>query len=434
MPDWPVEKLGDLVDVSRGISYGIVQPGEHQPGGVPIIRVSDLKGDSVDTGKPLRVAPSIEAAHSRTRLRGGELIMSIVGTVGQTAIVESSLEGWNVARAVAVIPVKRDIGPYWIRLALKGGPARAHIQDRLNTTVQATLNLRDLASLPIVMPPAPEREAIAATLGALDDKIELNRKMNATLEAMARALFRDWFVDFGPTRAKMQGREPYLSPDLWALFPDRLDDEGKPEGWETVTLGTVTSELRRGISPKYTSVGGVMVLNQKCIRNHQVDTAPSRLHDHAARNVLDRMIKAGDILVNSTGVGTLGRVAQLWKLHNPMIVDSHVTVVRPNSQKISSSYLGVALTEREVEIEALGEGSTGQTELSRARLAGLDVLIPNMTVQAAFDTLVVPILDRMDANRAEALILAQTRDLLLPRLMSGKLRVADAQRIAEEAH
>lgn len=124
MPDWPVEKLGDLVDASRGISYGIVQPGEHQPGGVPIIRVSDLKGDSVDTGKPLRVAPSIEAAHSRTRLRGGELIMSIVGTVGQTAIVDSRLEGWNVARAVAVIPAKRDIGPYWIRLALKGGPPR----------------------------------------------------------------------------------------------------------------------------------------------------------------------------------------------------------------------------------------------------------------------------------------------------------------------
>lgn len=425
MPDWPVEKLGDLVDASRGISYGIVQPGEHQPGGVPIIRVSDLKGDSVDTGKPLRVAPSIEAAHSRTRLRGGELIMSIVGTVGQTAIVDSRLEGWNVARAVAVIPVKRDIGPYWIRLALKGGPARAHIQDRLNTTVQATLNLRDLASLPIVMPPAPEREAIAATLGALDDKIELNRKINATLEEMAQALFRDWFVDFGPTRAKMEGYAPYLAPDLWPLFPDRLDAEGKPEGWETTTLGAVTSELRRGVSPKYTSVGGVMVLNQKCIRNREVNTAPARFHDNAQKNVADRQLEDGDILVNSTGVGTLGRVAQLWKLQNPMIVDSHVTVVRPNPGRVSHSFLGIALTEREADIEALGEGSTGQTELSRARLAKLNVLIPPLPVQSAFDLLAVPILNRMDANRAESRTLAQTRDLLLPRLMSGALRVAE---------
>ncbi|MFN3973534.1 MAG: restriction endonuclease subunit S, partial [Gemmobacter sp.] len=90
---------------------------------------------------------------------------------------------------------------------------------------------------PFSMPPLPEQRTIAATLGALDDKIKLNRKMNATLEAMARALFRDWFVDFGPTRAKMEGREPYLSPDLWSLFPDRLDDEGKPKGWEVSTIG-----------------------------------------------------------------------------------------------------------------------------------------------------------------------------------------------------
>ena len=76
-----------------------------------------------------------------------------------------------------------------------------------------------------------EQTAIASILGALDDKIDLNRRMNETLEAMARAIFKDWFVDFGPTRAKMEGRAPYLAPEIWALFPDRLDDEGKPEGW-----------------------------------------------------------------------------------------------------------------------------------------------------------------------------------------------------------
>ena len=76
-----------------------------------------------------------------------------------------------------------------------------------------------------------EQPAIASILGALDDKIDLNRRMNETLEAMARAIFKDWFVDFGPTRAKMEGRAPYLAPEIWALFPERLDDEGKPEGW-----------------------------------------------------------------------------------------------------------------------------------------------------------------------------------------------------------
>ena len=87
-----------------------------------------------------------------------------------------------------------------------------------------------------LIPPLPEQRAIAHILGTLDDKIELNRRMNETLEAMARALFKDWFVDFGPTRAKIEGRDPYLAPEIWDLFPDKLDEDGKPEGWETQSV------------------------------------------------------------------------------------------------------------------------------------------------------------------------------------------------------
>ena len=91
--------------------------------------------------------------------------------------------------------------------------------------------------------PARDQLDIASTLGALDDKIDLNRRMNETLEAMARAIFKDWFVDFGPTRAKMESRAPYLAPEIWALFPDRLDDEGKPEGGRSARLATYVVEF-----------------------------------------------------------------------------------------------------------------------------------------------------------------------------------------------
>ena len=95
------------------------------------------------------------------------------------------------------------------------------------------LNRNHLHQAPIWFPDdVNEQRAIAHVLGTLDDKIELNRRMNETLEALARALFKDWFVDFGPTRAKMEGRDPYLAPELWDLFPDKLDEDGKPEGWE----------------------------------------------------------------------------------------------------------------------------------------------------------------------------------------------------------
>ena len=108
-----------------------------------------------------------------------------------------------------------------------------HIQH----TGVARFQYTDFASQWLVpVPPLDKQAKIAETLSVFDDKIALNRRMNETLEAMARALFKDWFVDFGPTRAKIEGRDPYLASEIWDLFPDKLDEDGKPEGWETQSV------------------------------------------------------------------------------------------------------------------------------------------------------------------------------------------------------
>ena len=248
MGEFPSVELEKLIDPKRSISYGIVQPGAPFPNGVPIIRVSDVRNGQISTVDPLCVCPDIESHYLRTRLRGGELLITIVGTVGETAIVPQELAGWNVARAIAVLPIRDEIGAYWVKLALQSPLVRSRIDSRLNTTVQAMLNLGDIAKLSILLPPKSERETIETLLGALDDKIDLNRHTNETLEAMARAIFQDWFVDFGPTRAKMEGRSPYLASEIWSLFPDRLDHEGKPQGWETGTINDL-AEVSSGKRP-----------------------------------------------------------------------------------------------------------------------------------------------------------------------------------------
>src|SRR5262249_30183157 len=137
-----------------------VQPGAYASDGVPIVRVSDIRNGRLYTHAPLRVGADIEQQYARTRLTGGELLITIVGTVGETAIAPKEVAGWNVARAVAVLPIREDIGPYWVQLALKAPSVRALIDSRLNTTVQATLNLGDLALLPILLPPPKERHLI----------------------------------------------------------------------------------------------------------------------------------------------------------------------------------------------------------------------------------------------------------------------------------
>ena len=160
MNDWTVVPLASLTDDGRGICYGVVQPGQPDPTGVPVVRVSDIRGGRVATNEPLRISKEVESQYARSRLRGGELLLTLVGTVGELAVAPVELRGWNTARAVGVIPVRPDIGAEWVRYALTSGALQEHMGARLNTTVQATLNLRDVAALPVPLPPAVERRAI----------------------------------------------------------------------------------------------------------------------------------------------------------------------------------------------------------------------------------------------------------------------------------
>lgn len=143
------------------------------------------------------------------------------------------------------------------------------------------------------------------------------------------------------------------------------------QGWEEKKLGQVCELLNRGISPKYLEKNGLCVLNQKCIRNHQVSFEDSRRHDSAVKSVnSERYIQLGDVLVNSTGTGTLGRVAQVREKPNEdTTVDSHVTIVRPQKGLFFNDFFGYMLIHIEEEIKLSGEGCGGQTELARSVLA-----------------------------------------------------------------
>ena len=309
--EWKSSPLSSLLAEGRGISYGIVQPGSHQEDGVPIVRVADIRHGRITVDQPMRVTPEIEAAYARTRLRGGELLLTLVGTVGEAAVVPSYMKGWNVARAVAVVPVREDVGAYWVRLALSAPRAREMIYGRLNTTVQATLNLKDVAQLPIILPDGDERERITNIIGTLDDKIELNRGMNETLEAIARAMFKSWFVDFDPVRAKMSGEPPEsicrrlgLTASLLALFPDRLIDSelGEiPEGWEVRPLDEIADYLNGLALQKFPPENESEWL--PVIKIAQLKSGGTIGADHASHRLNpDFVVDDGDVLFSWSGI------------------------------------------------------------------------------------------------------------------------------------
>jgi type I restriction enzyme S subunit len=423
MGEWCTRPLSDFVDPDRSICYGIVQPGSAVTDGVQIVRVNNFVGGSVDTTDALKVDSEIEAKYRRSRLQGGELLITLVGSMGLSAIASEELRGWNVARAVGVVPLRADADKRWINFVVRSKPAQDFIRMRANTTVQATFNLKDLAELPIPCPPDADRIEMSAILSSLDDKIELNWRMNETLEAMARTIFKDWFVDFGPTRTKMEGRAPYLAPDIWSLFPDRLDEESKPEGWCAKPLDQVADFLNGLALQKYPPNGDytLPVIKIAQLRAGSVGSADRASTDIPPEYIVDD----GDVLFSWSGsllnrVWTAGRGA----------LNQHLFKV--TSDQFPKWFYFHWIAEHMPSFQATAASkATTMGHIQRHHLSQATTIVGTPPVMKAADRMIAPLFDRQIANDLESRTLAATRDLLLPKLMSGEIRVRDAEKAVE---
>ena len=259
----------------------------------------------------------------------------------------------------------------------------------------------------IDLPNLEEQHRIASILKSIDQKIELNNRINHNLEQQAQALYKSWFVDFEPFKG---GK--FVDSELGMI----------PEGWQVVNLDSLCSIISRGFSPKYSNSTTDIVLGQRCVRNNMIDLKVSRTH--TPKNLGERALRQYDILINSTGMGSLGRVAQIYFKPERMTFDSHLTLVRAKSS-ILEMYIGRNLLSRQDEIENMAVGSTGQTELPRDSVKNMSILYPCDVVLKQFGDCIRAITGRIQSNLTENTELALLRDKLLPRLMSGELKIND---------
>ena len=431
--EWPLVRLGDLVTLKGGFAY----KGEHLGSGeVKLLGMGVVSHSERFLKNGMR---SYGGEFSESfRANSGDIVIATrqqsdnLPILGCPALVPSDLTDTDIVVGTNLYKVtnQSDVDNKFLYWLLRGNEYRNRILECSKGTTVRMITKDAVENFTFPCPPLPVRREISHFLDALDDRITLLRETNATLEAIAQALFKSWFVDFDPVRAKMEGRTPEgMDEATAALFPDGFEasELGEvPRGWRAETLGSVCSYLNRGLSPKYLEAGGVLVLNQKCIRDFSVDFSKGRRHDPLQRKIDGREVAVGDVLVNSTGVGTLGRVAQVLQLPEPVIVDSHVTVVRAGPE-LGWPYLGQFMARKQPEIEAMGEGSTGQTELGRAKLASLPIVVPSTDVLTGFGELVRPLKQRVAVNERNAQTLSTLRDTLLPRLISGQLRLPEAQ-------
>jgi len=290
------------------------------------------------------------------------------------------------------------------------------------STTRAAVYVRDLS-----VPPHNEQKAIASILGAFDDKIDCNRRMNETLEAMARAMFKDWFVDFGPTRAKMEGRAPYLAPEIWSLFPDRLDDEGKPEGWNHASLSHFFTILGGG-TPKTTEQkywGGRILWFSVVDAPTGGDVYVIQTEKHITPQGLEgssaQLVPAGTTIISARGtVGKLAMAAQEMTFNQSCYGLRRVPPV-------GDVFVYMAAKHMVSKLRQMSHGAVFST-ITRQTFEAISLPAPQPQLLETFEDTASPFFDQIKANVLQSLSLAQTRDLLLPKLMSGEIRVKDAEK------
>ncbi len=291
------------------------------------------------------------------------------------------------------------------------------------TTVKHTSPDR-IKQFTFMLPPIPEQRAIAHILGTLDDKIELNRQMNETLEAMARALFKSWFVDFDPVRAKVEGRWrkgetlPGLPADLYDLFPQSfLDSElGEiPKGWQVGYLGDVAIHPRRGVKASEIGASTPYIalehMPKRCIALTDWGTG-----DGLASN--KHQFKKGEILFgklrpyfHKAGVAPLMGVCS-----------TDIVVVSPITEKWLGFVLGHIISEDFVEYTNAGATGTKMPRTSWMEMKRYAVVLPSEHIVEAFTRLICPAVDRIISSIHESRTLTDLRDTLLPQFMSGEIR------------
>ncbi len=281
------------------------------------------------------------------------------------------------------------------------------------------------------VPPLAEQKAIAAVLGALDDKIELNRRMNAMLEAMARALFQSWFVDFDPVRAKLDGRQPLGMDEVTAaLFPDSFEESelgAIPRGWQVGKLKDLTSKIGSGATPRggsevYVDEGPALIRSQN-VYDHEFHWAGlARLTEKSATELRNVEVMKNDVLLNITGDSIL-RTCVVDPAVLPARVNQHVAIIRA-TKGIPSRFLHLYLVQDSMKSFLIGM-SAGATRhaITKGHLESTEILKPSTPVLAAFEKLTAPWFEQIDTNRTQCRTLAILRDTLLPKLLRGELNL-----------
>lgn len=429
---WKVRRLDEVSKIIDSLH----KTPSYSKSGRRMVRVTDVKGGYLDLSNAFFVSQDVYEEFTKRHVpKRGDIVFSRVGTYGNASYVATD-ESFCLGQNTAII--SPEIDPTFLHLCLESSAVRRQIEETVVGSTQKTISLRNISALSIPIPPKKELKAIAHILGTLDDKIELNRRMNETLEATARAIFKSWFVDFDPVRAKMDGQKPVgMDAETAGLFPDALqhtqEDALVPKGWRLSPLREI-ADLQSGGTPKKSNDaywnGHIPWISPKAMTSVHVHDSDERVTDDAVGNGT-RLVPKGSVLVMVRGMG-LHQGVRISQAQCDVTFNQDVKALVPIS--VDACFLLFAMLEASPflfsKVQASGHG-TGV--LPTDILQSLDFVIPPDHVLGRLARFLKDINQKFAANTRESGTLATLRDTLLPKLLSGELRIPDADKLVEAA-
>ena len=461
---WTVARLRDLTSkigsgaTPRGGEKAYLQKRQNYA----LIRSQSVHDRYFDTSSVSFIAD--DQAHSlrNAEVRDGDILLNITGdgvTFGRSTIVPNCVLPACVNQHVAIVrPVPTLVDAQYLMSFLASPEAKSYIEGFNAGGSRRAITKGHIESFEIPLPPLAEQKAIGSILSSLDDKIELNRRMNETLEAMAQAIFRDWFVDFGPTRRKLDGatdpvtimgglvQDTERAQALAELFPAALGDDGLPEGWAHRPFGSLLSDTIGGDWGKDTSEGEsahlVAIIRGTDFPEVEaggVGKVPTRYT--TAKKAARRKLLPSDILIEVSGGSPTQPTGR-------SIFITQSVLDRFNSDVVCASFCrrfrAISHDSAVLAFEHLrnlySEGGTWEYQNQSTGISNFQtthfleaekVVFPGEELMEHFASLSGPMIEARYRN--ESMTLAATRDLLLPKLMSGEVRIQEAQEVLEAA-
>lgn len=439
--DWEFTTLGEVCrrgggNIQTGPFGSQLHASDYVPVGVPSIMPTNIGDNRIVEDGIVRVTEEDANRLGQHRVTAGDIVYSRRGDVEKRALIRKREEGWLCGTGCLKVRLGTGfVDPLFASLFLGHPAIREWIVRHAIGATMPNLNTAIMSAVPFAFPPLAEQKGIAGILGALDDKIELNRRMNATLEAIARALFQSWFVDFDPVRAKLDGRSAVgIDVATAALFPEHFDRSGdvlRPQGWQVSRLGDHVDLVRGNTyKSKLKDMPGPYLLGLGSIHRNGGFRDDS-LRTYGGESTPKIILRPGDLFASLKDVtqaaDLLGAVARVPREIPVGRLTQDTVKLIARGTGISFSYLYWTLRLPEYREYCRGR-ATGTTNLglSREDFLNYPVVVPPVEIQRAFDAFESDLDAQITTNRVQSRTLATFRDTLLPKLLCGDLRVYEA--------